>query len=143
MSDSYDRLVILRGDLDLMFGDLSCVRGTLEEVATMWRRAGRCGPKLPLDLPMRLQDAAGRLACTLRAVADAGMDQPPHLALSAVAQLSALENDIGSAMAMTNGGGIADAGDAGLWGSISQALHRVRERLPASSCTPSGSTTGR
>lgn len=119
------------GDLDLLIRDLSCVRGTLEEVATMWRRAGSRDPGLPLDLPIRLRDAAGRLAGTLRALANADLDQPLHLAHSAVTQLSTLENDITSATAMTHGAGITGVGDAWLWESLSEALHRVRERLPS------------
>jgi hypothetical protein len=102
MGDRGDRLSATRQDLDLLVGDLSTVRGQLEEFATMWRR--RCSARnswrdMPHAFPQGLREMADGLAGTLRALVEAGPDQDPDLALSAVAQLSALEAGLAAAVA--------------------------------------------
>jgi hypothetical protein len=102
MGDRGDRLSAARQDLDLLVGDLSTVRGQLEEFATMWRR--QCHTKnswrdMPHAFPQGLREMADGLAGTLRALVEAGLDQDPGLARSAVAQLSALEAGLAAAIA--------------------------------------------
>jgi hypothetical protein len=129
MTDSREPLMTVQDDLRLLASDLACVSGTLQEIATTWRRAGPSRPELPLGLPMRLATATRQLAAAMQALADAGADQPPDLALSVAGQLSALRNDIASAQAMTCGPGIPLVGDAGLWESLSAAMHRAGTRV--------------
>jgi hypothetical protein len=102
MGDRGDRLLAARQELDLLVGDLSMVCGQLEEFATMWRR--QCNARnswldMPHAFPQGLREVADGLAGTLRALVEAGLDQDPDLALSAVAQLSALEAGLAAAVA--------------------------------------------
>jgi hypothetical protein len=102
MGDRGDRLLAARQELDLLVGDLSTVCGQLEEFATMWRR--QCNARnswldMPHAFPQGLREVADGLAGTLRALVEAGLDQDPDLALSAVAQLSALEAGLAAAVA--------------------------------------------
>ena len=100
------------GDLDLLGGDLSTVCGQLEELATMWRR--QCHARnswfdMPHGFPQGLRGAADGLAGALRALVEAGPDQRPGLALSAVAQLDTLEAGLDAAVAGANRGMTGDA----------------------------------
>lgn len=117
------------GNLRLLVHDLACVAGTLEEIATVWRRAHRLEPGLPLVVPLRLADAARQLASAVPAFSGAGPEQPPDLAFAVAGQLSALKAGIASAMAMTCGPGRPPIGDAELWGYLRPALHRAGNRL--------------
>ncbi len=104
----------------------------LEELATAWRRdhiSGMTARDLPLTFPGTLQTETQQLAGTLRALVDAGPGQPPGLALSAVAQLAALQNDVVAA-AEDGFGPVADASPGSeVWTSIEHALERAGKRL--------------
>jgi hypothetical protein len=138
MSDRGDRLSAARQDLDLLVGDLSTVRGQLEEFATMWRR--QCSARnswldMPHAFPQGLREMADGLAGTLGALVEAGLDQDPDLALSAVAQLSALEAGLAAAIAGASRGQTATAVTAAGCGStppgaaaIRATMSRVRTR---------------
>jgi len=131
MPESYDRLQAARADLAILISDLSDLSGQLEELATAVRRAGLAGMReLQPGFHPRLTDASQRLAATLHALVDAGLDQPPSLAFSAVAQLCALENDI---RAVTTTVVPADRfrpeDDAGMGAALTGTLQRVRTRL--------------
>lgn len=131
MTDNCDPQMTAHDDLRLLVRDLACVSGTLPEIATAWRRAKQNRPELPLGLPIRLENAARQLAAAVRALASAGPDQPPDLAVSVASQLSGLIEDIASADAMTRGPGVPDVGDARLWECIDAAMDRARKRLLA------------
>jgi hypothetical protein len=116
-------------DARLMAGDLSSVSGELSEIATVWRRSLPYLPELPLDLPVRLQEAARLLAADARTLEDGSPGQPPGLALRVGEQLFALAGDIAAARVMTSGPGIPDLGDAGLWETVSADLQRAASEL--------------
>jgi hypothetical protein len=118
----------------LLAFDLARVSGALEEIATTWRRAWPARPELPLLLPLRLQDAARELAADARGLAAADPPQAPG-GLSVTSRLSALEDGIASAQAMTRAPGMPPAGDAGLWEYLDTALRQAGTRLPS---LPSG-----
>ena len=133
MGDRGDRLSATRQDLDLLVGDLSTVRGQLEEFATMWRR--RCSARnswrdMPHAFPQGLREMADGLAGTLRAFVEAGPDQGPDLVLCAVAQLSALEAGLAAAVAAADRGVTGDAcGSTQLRpAAICVTMSRVRAR---------------
>jgi hypothetical protein len=127
--DGDDLAVCADGNLRFLVHDLACVAGTLEEIATAWRRAHRLEPGLPLAVPLRLADAARQLAPAVRALSGAGPEQPPDLAFAVAGQMSALKAGIASAMAMTCGPGQPPIGDAKLWEYLLPALHRAGNRL--------------
>jgi hypothetical protein len=129
MTDSYDPLLAVRGDLQLLNCDLTCVCGALREVATVWRRVHEFRPELPLSLPVQLEDATHRLATSAEMLVDAGFSQPPDLPFSIAGQLAALRKDISEAAAMTREAGIHQRGDAGLWSYIGAAMHRAGNHL--------------
>ena len=137
MGDRGDRLSAARRDLDLLVGDLSTVRGQLEEFATMWRR--QCNAKnswldMPHAFPQGLREIAEGLTGTLRALVEAGLDQDPGLARSAAAQLSALEAGLAAAIAGASrdqtAAVTADAGASTQPGAaaIRATMSRVRTR---------------
>jgi hypothetical protein len=117
------------GSARLLALDLAGVSGTLEEIATTWRRAWPTRRELPISLPLRLRDHARQLATDAREPAT-GPQQAPGRRLSVASRLSALEDGIVSAQAMTLGSGIPPVGDAGLWDSLDSALRRAGPRLP-------------
>jgi hypothetical protein len=117
------------GNLRFLVHDLACVAGTLEEIATVWRRARHLEPGLPLVLPLRLADAARQLASAVPALSGTGPEQPPDLAFVVAGQLSALKVGIASATALTCGPGRPPIGDAKLWEYLGPALHRAGNRL--------------
>lgn len=110
-------------------GDLYCLAGTLEEVATIWRRAHCQLPGLPLLLPVQLADAARQLAADVPAFAVAGLDQSPDLALALARQLADLREGIAAARAMTCDPGLPPVGDAALWEGAHAAVQRAETRL--------------
>ena len=138
MGDGGDRLSAARQDLDLLVGELSTVRGQLEEFATMWRRechARNSWRDMPHAFPQGLREMADALAGTLRTLVEAGLDQDPDLALSVVAQLSALEAGLAAAIAGASRGQAATAVTAAACGStppgaaaIRATMSRVRTR---------------
>jgi hypothetical protein len=131
MTDSFDPLQVVRGDLQLLSCDLASVCGALREVATVWRRIHEFRPELPLSLPVQLEDAAHELAASAEMLVDAGFGQPPDLAFSMAGQLAALRRDISEAAAMTGQAGSPQLGDSGLWNQIGAAMHRAGNRLLA------------
>jgi hypothetical protein len=119
----------LARDQQLLASDLSCVSGTLREVATVWRRAKKSRPGLPLFLPVQLDDAAGRLAATTAMLAGAGPRPPLDQWCRAAERLSVLRAEIAAAQAQTCGAGRPPIGDAGLWATIEAAMRRAARRL--------------
>jgi hypothetical protein len=89
---------------------------------------------MPHAFPQGLREMADGLAGTLRALVEAGPDQDPDLALSAVAQLSALEAGLAAAIAGASRGQAATAVTADACGStpgaatIRATMSRVRAR---------------
>jgi hypothetical protein len=128
MTDSSDSPMNFRSDLQLLTRDLGCMSGTLEEIATVWRRAHQRRPDLPLGLPLRLENATHQLAKTVDDLAWAVPDQRPQLASLMTEQISALERDATAAEGMTCSADIQPVGDTGLWGNFGTAMHRVRAR---------------
>ena len=96
----------------------------------MWRRQCRAEDSwldMPPGFPQGLRDAAARLAGTVRALVEAGPDQDPELAFSAMEQLSALDAGIAAAAAGTGDAG----GSAQAWTSaIQETMNRAGKRLP-------------
>jgi hypothetical protein len=130
MSDSYDRLLAAQEDLTLMVSDLTGLSGQLEELATAVRRAGLSTMlELQPSFHKRFGDACHRLLATLHALVDAGVDQPPALAFSAVAQLSALENDISAVAAAAIPGDQFRREGPGTGPNLAGTLQRIRKRL--------------
>ena len=123
MADCHYQRTAVREDLDPLIRDLHHVSGSLEEVATAWRRMG----EFPPGFPGQLQETAHQAVSTVRALAEAGAGQPPDLAASAVAQLSSLKREILSAETVTSG--IPGTSDSGLWAGIKDALGRADKRL--------------
>lgn len=115
----------------LLASDLASVSGTLEEVATTWRRASPARPELPLRLPLRLQDTARQLAADTRELSGAGPGQASIRARQVAARLTALADGLARAQAMTCSPGMPPAGDAGLWDCLHAAMRRAGSRLPA------------
>ncbi len=129
MTDSHDPMRAVREDLYLLSCDLDCICGALREIATVWRRAQRFRPDLPLIRPIELEDATHELAASAEALAGAGFGQPPDLAFSVAGQRSALRRGISEAEALTCGAGLPRLGDAGLWTYTRAAIHRAGNRL--------------
>jgi hypothetical protein len=123
MADGHDQRTAVREDLDPLIRDLRVVSGSLEEVATAWRRMGQFRP----GFPGQLQETAEQVVRTVCALADAAAGQPADLAASALAQLSSLKREILAAETVT--GGIPGTSDSGLWGGIEDALGRADKRL--------------
>lgn len=126
MSGSHDERAAARKDADLMVTDLMSVSGVLEEVATLWRRAGLFGQEAPSGSLGNLRRAARGLADTVRALPDADCGQHQALAFSAVTQLAALENNAALAAAAT---GDRHPGDAAMWAAIQGRLHQAGKHL--------------
>ena len=126
MSGSHDERAAARKDADLLVTDLIGVSGMLEEMATLWRRAGLFGQEPPSGAPGNLQGAARGLADTVRALADADCVQHQALAFSAVTQLVALENNAALAAAAT---GRRHPGHATMWAVILGRLNEGGKRL--------------
>jgi hypothetical protein len=132
MSDRGDRLSAARQDLDLLVSDLSTVCGQLEEFATMWRRqckARNSWRDMPHAFPQGLREMADGLAGTLRALVEAGRDQDPDLARSAVAQLSALEAGLDAVVAGAGRGQAATAVPANAGGSTQPGVAPIRATM--------------
>jgi hypothetical protein len=119
MSDCHDRRVAVREELDPLIRELHIVSGSLEEVATTWRRMGQ----FRAGFPAQPQEAARQLVSTVRALAEPGAGQRADLAASAMAQLSALKTSILSSETATSG--IPGTTDSRLWAAITDALDRA------------------
>lgn len=123
MAGSRDQRSAVRDDLDVLVGELHRISGSLEEVATAWRRAGQFSP----GFPAQMQQAAGQLINTVRALAETGQGQPADLAASAVAQMGALKSSIASSEAQTRG--MPGIEDSRLWAVIGGATGLSGQRL--------------
>jgi hypothetical protein len=126
MHGSDDQRAAARQAAELMAMDLTRVSGLLEEVGTLWRRAGFYPrPSAPIA-PASLQTMARNLAEVLHLVPDTDSKEHPALAFAAVAQLAALEGNAARSAALT-----ADRhlGDAGLWAGVEGALLHAGEQL--------------
>jgi hypothetical protein len=128
MRDTDGQREAARNEAALMATDLRRVTGLLEEVATVWRRAGRYGQQQQPSscAPGSLQDAARTLAAAVRDLPDADTEQHPALAFSAAAQLGELRNNAAHSAALTGSGHL---GDARIWVAIRDALQQAVERL--------------
>lgn len=126
MSGSYYQRAAARQAADLTATDLHRVSGVLEEVATLWRRAGLYGQQSSPIAPGSLQDAARSLADALHTLLDADSDEYPALAFAAVAQLAALESNAARSAAVT---AERHLGDAGIWAAVDRTLLQVRKQL--------------
>lgn len=123
MADCHDQRAAVRDEVDSVVGELRCISGSLEEVATAWRRAGQFNP----GFPARMQEAVHQLVNTVHALTEVGAGQSANLAASAVAQLAALKSGIVSDEAMTSG--IPGVEDSRLWAVIDGALDRADKQL--------------
>jgi hypothetical protein len=131
MTESRDQTLAALQELDLLSGELSTVRGQLEELATMWRRqcvARNSWLDMPHAFPQGLLDAAGQLDSTLRALAAAGPGQAPELASSAAGQLAAL--DAGVAAAVTGYAGLSWSTEP-CAAAVRETMNRARARQQA------------
>jgi hypothetical protein len=126
MSGDHDGRAAARKDADLMVTELMSVCGVLEEMATLWRRAGLFGPESSSGSPVNLQQAARGLADTVLALPDADCGQHQALAFSAVTQLTALESNAALAAAATGG---HHPEHAAMWAAIQGRLHQAGKHL--------------
>jgi hypothetical protein len=115
----------VRADFEHLSWDLATVSGTLSEIATTWRRAAAGRPDLPLGLPQRLADMAGRLAADTLSLAGTGPELAPGLA----ARMSELSEGTAYARSITAARGGACVGDEPLWDILRAALSRTGDRL--------------
>ena len=109
----------------LILSGLAGISGLLEEVTTVWRRAGTCGPASP-DSPGGLQARTRNLADAVRGLPDAGSGEIPALAFSAVTQLDALGRDVAAAAATARS---HDLGDRRLWAGVQERLPLISGHL--------------
>jgi hypothetical protein len=121
----------VRDDYELMAWDLATASGALSEIATTWRRALPSRPDLPLDLPQRLADIAGRLAADARSLAGTGREPAPGLAVSVASRMSELAEGAAYARSITASQGGAGIGDAPLWDVLRPVLRRTGDSLAA------------
>src|ERR1039458_2237873 len=128
MSSSHDQRAAAHQDAGRIADDLNRMSGLLEEVATVWRRAGLYGPQSSPITPGHLQEAARSLANLLRTLAYADSEQYPALAFSAAEQTEALERDAALCAAVTATGG-RRLGDGDIWTAIQDALRQIRKQL--------------
>jgi hypothetical protein len=126
VSESYDQRAAARTAAGLLAADLNRLSGLLEEVGTVWRRAGLYGQQPESIAPRNLQNAAGGLADTLRLLPEADSEQHPVLAFAAVTQLAVLESDAARSARVT---GDLHLGDAEMWATIQRALAQARNHL--------------
>jgi hypothetical protein len=114
-----------RRSAGLILTGLAGISGLLEEVATVWRRAGRYGPD-SRSSPGGLQAGTRSLGDAVRVLPDAESGQVPALACSAVTRLDALSRDIAAGAAAAAG---HDLGDSSLWGAIQDRLPLIGGQL--------------
>jgi hypothetical protein len=111
--------------------DLARVAGTLEEIATAWRRADLMEPGLPLAMPALLAATARRLAAAVTVLSLGGQPRDPGLGRAVAGQLPALAAGITAAMAVTGAAGQRRAGDGPLWERLRPALCRAARQARA------------
>jgi hypothetical protein len=154
VSENYDQRAAVRTAAGLVVADLNRVSGALEEVATVWRRAGIYRHRPGFITPGSLQGAAGGLADALRLLRAADPGQQPGLAFSAAAQLAVLASDVTRS---ASAAGDLRLGDAELWATVQHALAqggnqlcklisclaRIEGRRPAEDTTVAGGAPAR
>jgi hypothetical protein len=126
VSVNYDQRAAVRTAVGRVVADLSRVSGVLEEVATVWRRAGIYGPRPGFSTPGGLRGAAGDVADALLLLAAADPGQQPGLVFSAVARLAVLGGDVSRC---ASAAGESRLGDAALWAAVQAALALAGDRL--------------
>lgn len=126
MNGSRDQRAAARKDAYAMATDLGRVSGMLEEVETLWRRAGLYERQPPSSAPGSLRSAARSLADAVRALPEADCEQHPALAFAAVAQLAALKSGASWSAGVTEP---SHLGDGGMWTAIQGALLQIGEGL--------------
>ena len=133
MTDSHAALMAAPGDVRQLAGelarDLASVSGQLSEIETCWRRFQAATHGLPAERLLRLEETVRQIEADIRSLAGADREQGTDLALSAAGRFGMLRADIASARAMTQAEGIPVAGDAELWNSVADELHRAGTRL--------------
>jgi hypothetical protein len=132
MGASQDHWAAAQRDADLMVTDLASVSGMLEELATLWRRAGLYRQQASPGSPCALQHAVRKLADDVRAIPEADSGQHPALALSAAVQLAALEKDAARPAGTAEG---SHPPEARMRAAIQARLHQSRGRLWSLICT--------
>ena len=133
MTDSHATLMTAPGDVrqlaEELARDLGSVSGLLSEIETCWRRVQAAAHGLPAERLLRLEEAVRQIEAEIRSLAEADLEQGVDLALSAAGRFSMLRADMASARAMTQAEGIPVTGDAELWNSVADELHRAGTRL--------------
>ncbi len=133
MTDSHAALMTVPGDVRQLAGelarDLASVSGQLSEIETCWRRVQAAPHGLPAERLLRLEGAVRQIEADIRSLAEADREQGADLALSAAGRFGMLRADMASARAMTQAEGIPVTGDAELWNSVADELHRAGTRL--------------
>jgi hypothetical protein len=137
MTATQDTPTTRHDEVQLLLRDLARVSGALSEIATVWRRAKPYLPRLPLILPLQLQETARQLDADIQALAGEGPGQSPGRARSAAHRFSVLKQGMACARAMTSGPGVPELGDGRLWESLSIFLHRAEAELTDLMLTPS------
>jgi hypothetical protein len=133
MTDSHAALMAAPGDVRQLAGelarDLASVSGQLSEIETCWRRVQATTHGVPAERLLRLEGAVRQIEADIRSLAEADREQGTGLALSAAGRFGMLRADMASARAMTQAEGIPVTGDAELWNSVADELHRAGTRL--------------
>jgi hypothetical protein len=132
MGASQDHWAAVRRNADLMVTDLARVSGMLEELVTLWRRAGLYRQQASPGSPSALQHAVRKLADDVRAIPEADSGQHPALALSAAAQLAALERDAARPAETAEG---SHPPETRMRAAIQARLHESRGPLWSLICT--------
>ena len=138
MADGSQAETQVTDDRQLLVHALTSMTGAFSEVATSWRRVHRSRPDLPLDVPLRLERSARRLAALAERLRWAAPGEWPAWMLEIGNQLTALEEGIAAASAMTCGPGAPPAGDARLWRYLGTAMHQARLHALNLTLTPPG-----
>lgn len=133
MTDSHAALMTAPGDVrqlaEELVRDLASVSGQLSEIETCWRQVQATTHALPAERLLRLEEAVRQLEADIRSLAEAGQEQGADLALSAAGRFGMLKADMASARTMTRAGEIPVTGDAELWNSAADELHRAGTKL--------------
>jgi hypothetical protein len=129
--DGYDRMEAVEAERDILLGYLDQVSDGIGQLSGLGvgsypGSAGRAGQLAQLDR------ATGRLAATVRTLADAEPDEARDLSVSAMAQLQALESDIDEAEDQATSASVVSVqvGKVGtVFTSIKKALSKAWKRL--------------
>lgn len=114
---------------DELAWDLAVADGALSEIATCWRRAAQATPALPVELPVRLQEAARLLEVDARTLTGTDPARRAGLAREVSARVAELRRDVALARSRTQGANRPETGDAALWDRVTEALGRADGQL--------------